>query len=61
VSSTVAGLAGRSGSADGTNSQVRFNGPIALAMDTSGILYVADHYNFTIRKPQAERCPTATR
>jgi hypothetical protein len=50
VSSTIAGLAGSAGSADGTNSRVRFNGPIAITVDGAGNLYVADHYNFTIRK-----------
>jgi hypothetical protein len=50
VSSTIAGLAGSPGSADGTNSRVRFNAPIAIALDSASNLYVADHDNFTIRK-----------
>jgi hypothetical protein len=50
VVSTLAGLAGTLGSADGTNSQARFDRPSALAVDTSGNLFVTDNYNHTIRK-----------
>ena len=46
---TIAGRAGYSGSADGTNSAARFHLPIALAVDTVGSFYVAD-FNNTIRK-----------
>jgi sugar lactone lactonase YvrE len=48
--STVTGLAGSPGTADGTLSSARFNSPAALAVDQSGILYVADTNNHTIRK-----------
>jgi len=48
--STVAGLAGSSGSADGTGSAARFNRPFGVAMDSSGHVYVADTYNHTIRR-----------
>ena len=47
---TLAGKAGSSGSADGTNSAARFYGPGGMAVDTNGNLYVADDGNNTIRK-----------
>ncbi len=47
---TIAGLAGSFGSADGTNSDARFNYPVGLAVDGFGNLYVADQVNSTIRK-----------
>jgi hypothetical protein len=50
IVTTIAGLSGATGSADGTNSDARFNGPSQIAVDTSGALYVADRLNDTIRK-----------
>ncbi len=50
VVSTFAGLAGSSGSIDGTGSAARFVYPLGVAVDGSENLYVADTYNFTIRK-----------
>jgi D-alanyl-D-alanine dipeptidase len=47
---TLAGLAGSSGSADGTGITARFNSPVAAATDGSGNVYVADTNNHTIRK-----------
>jgi len=47
--STLAGLAGVSGSTDGSGSAVRFFGPTGIAVDTSGSLYVADTNNHTVR------------
>ena len=47
---TLAGLAGNSGSADGTGSAARFAGPSGVATDSSGNVYVADTDNNTIRK-----------
>jgi sugar lactone lactonase YvrE len=47
---TVAGLAGASGGADGTNAAARFNFPGGVTVDSSGNLYVADILNHTIRK-----------
>jgi len=38
------------GSADGTNTQARFNSPAAVALDKDGNLYVSDQFNNTIRK-----------
>ena len=48
--STIAGLAGSIGNADGTNGQARFSNPSGVAVDTNGIVYVADWQNHTIRK-----------
>jgi sugar lactone lactonase YvrE len=50
VVTTLAGLAGSSGSADGTGSAARFNGPSGVAVDSSTNVYVADQGNHTIRK-----------
>ena len=50
VVTTLAGLAGSGGSADGTGSAARFNYPSGVATDASGNVYVADTYNSTIRK-----------
>lgn len=50
IVSTIAGLAGNSGSADGTDSDARFNGPYGVAVDTGGNVFVADAGNSTIRK-----------
>ena len=47
---TLAGLAGSSGSTDGTGSAARFNSPFSIAVDTAGNLFVADGGNHTIRK-----------
>jgi sugar lactone lactonase YvrE len=50
VVTTLAGVAGSSGSADGTNNAARFTEPNGLALDGAGNLYVADAGNSTIRK-----------
>ena len=50
VVSTLAGLAGVSGSADGTGSSARFYQPQGVAVDSAGNVYVADTGNYTIRK-----------
>jgi len=47
--STMAGLAGTTGSADGIGSAARFNSPCGLALDSAGHVYIADTYNYTIR------------
>ena len=50
VVSTLAGLAGQTGSTDGTGSAARFNGPTGLTVDGAGNVYVSDRFNDTIRK-----------
>ena len=47
--STIAGD-GTAGYADGPAAQSRFNGPIGVAVDKDGNVYVADTYNDRIRK-----------
>jgi sugar lactone lactonase YvrE len=47
---TLAGVAGQAGSADGTGPAARFARPIGIALDSAGNLYVADQRNGVIRK-----------
>src|SRR5438105_831978 len=51
---TLAGLAGSAGSADGTGSGARFNQPFAVATDGAGNVFVADTLNNTVRKVTSE-------
>jgi len=46
---TFAG-SGFSGYVDGQGTQTMFNGPLAIAADTSSNLFVMDYYNFRVRK-----------
>ena len=46
---TIAGLAGTPGLADGTGGTARFNAPAAVALDSAGNIYVADSGNHNIR------------
>jgi sugar lactone lactonase YvrE len=48
--STIAGLAGSSGSADGIGTAARFTWPEGVVTDTAGNVYVTDTFNYTIRK-----------
>lgn len=50
VVTTLAGVAGIPGTADGAHGVARFNFPSAVAVDGSGNVYVADASNQTIRK-----------
>jgi sugar lactone lactonase YvrE len=50
VVTTLAGLPGSFGSANGTGSTARFNLPSGVAVDSAGNVYVADTGNSTIRK-----------
>jgi sugar lactone lactonase YvrE len=47
---TFAGLAGTSGSINGTGSAARFNGPQGITLGGDGNLYVADTASHTLRK-----------
>jgi hypothetical protein len=47
---TLAGNPASSGSANGTNSSAQFSFPAGVAVDSLGNLYVADQFNYTIRK-----------
>ena len=49
VVSTFAGLTGNSGAEDGKGSAARFYQPLDVAVDGSGVVYVADTGNHTIR------------
>ena len=46
---TFVGAAGVMGSMDGTGAAARFNSPTGLAIDTVGVIYVADSDNCVIR------------
>ena len=50
AASVYAGLVGVSGSTDGVGTAARFNGPRGITVDGTGIVYVADTNNHTIRK-----------
>jgi sugar lactone lactonase YvrE len=50
VVTTIAGRPGSPGSTDGTNAVAQFNYPQGIVVDPSGNIYVADGFNFTIRK-----------
>src|SRR3954449_4546933 len=50
VVTTIAGMAGVFGSADGTGSAAKFKSPIGIAIVGAGPVYVADSDNHTIRK-----------
>ena len=47
---TLAGIAGNPGSADGTGSAAQFKYPTGVALDGTGNIYVSDQNNYTIRK-----------
>ena len=50
---TVAGVAGQSGTNDGPAALARFYEPSGVVADAEGNLYVADNYNHTIRRVSA--------
>ena len=49
VVTTLAGVAGSNGVADGTGGSARFYSPAGIAVASSGTLYVADYLNSEIR------------
>src|SRR5204863_4943410 len=49
VVTTLAGLAGFPGNADGTGNAARFSSPQGVGVDGAGNVYVADTFNHTIR------------
>ena len=50
VVTTIAGTAGMIGNADGAGAAARFNNPYGIAVDRSGIVYVADSGNGSVRR-----------
>ena len=52
VVTTLAGKGGVDGSADGIGNSARFFYPTGVALDNSGVAYVTDSFNNTIRKGQ---------
>ena len=58
--STLAGLAGSSGSADGIGTAARLDYPTGVAVDSSGKVYIADTNNDTVRIAVAPVAPTIT-
>lgn len=54
VVTTLAGMAGAAGSADGTGAAARFHLPYGMALDKGGNLYVTDGRNNCIRKVTAD-------
>ena len=50
VVTTLAGTAGSSGSTNATGSAARFLNPYGVSVDSAGNVFVADTFNYTIRK-----------
>lgn len=50
IVTTIAGVARSIGSADGTNTDARFNKPNGIVLGPNGTIFVVDHSNQTIRK-----------
>lgn len=50
IVTTLAGLAGTAGSADGLGAEARFASPSGIAVDSAGNVYIGDSGNNTIRK-----------
>lgn len=58
--STIAGRIGVSGTGDGTGVAARFNGPLGLALGSSGALYIVDSGNDAIRVAKPALSDVAT-
>jgi sugar lactone lactonase YvrE len=50
VVTTLAGVAGQTGAADGAGTTARFNQPYGIAVDSSGNVFVTDRGDHTVRK-----------
>src|SRR5439155_3564059 len=50
IVTTLAGQPFNPGSADGTGGAASFSNPVGVAVDNTGVIYVADSNNATIRK-----------
>jgi len=62
ITTTIAGQVGNYANTDGTNTGALFNGPVGMAIDESGNIFIADQNNNTIRKmtPQGTNWVVAT-
>jgi sugar lactone lactonase YvrE len=60
VVTTLAGILGVNGSADGACANATFNNPSGIATDPAGNLYIADTDNDTIRKITLPACTVST-
>ncbi len=60
VVTTVLGIAGTSGSADGLGTQARFSSPAGLAVNAAGDLLIADAGNLTVRRAVYVPLPAIT-
>ena len=58
VVTTFAGTAGSDGSADGTGAAASFKSPLGITVDRAGNVFVADRWNYTIRKITPARVVT---
>ncbi|MFA6545101.1 MAG: immunoglobulin domain-containing protein [Limisphaerales bacterium] len=57
---TLAGTAGVKGSTDGDGATARFRGPVGVAVDIAGNIYIADSGNHTIRQGLKPGAPSIT-
>jgi sugar lactone lactonase YvrE len=60
VVTTLAGTAGSAGSADGVIAAARFRQPLGVAVDSAGVIYIADTRNHTIRRTSSGQAPYIT-
>lgn len=60
VVTTVAGVANSAGNADGVGTSARFQGLSGIGVDGSGVIYVADTINQTIRRAGSTAAPSIT-
>ena len=58
VVSTLAGMAGTRGNVDGIGTAASFSSPAAVARTSSGVLFVADSMNHTVRKVTSDGAVT---